>query len=369
MTSKFIIPRRSIRTPAGAILDPVSDKRWINSGRELSFAARIQELRPNEIIGIIKYAPDASFLDPEWLPFDIHYLGIINSIINAFLSAEHSLGNVEPEIAGMLWMQGEFDAVTLQTANDYEQNLTDFIGFIRAETFVTSMPFVIGQIANNGGVWPFGATVQQGQANVAANVFNTKMFITSDIGIKPDNVHYDSAGNIELGIRFADFVNDLLPPANATPQFLDIDNTICLETGTTSPLTYVATMLDEDPITSLTAFVTQVSSGILAQVQLDSGTSEISLIVSAHATVTPGVYPTGITVEDSQGTSATLLVDVHVIDENSTPVFLTSGSFVVSQGATSFTALNAATISDDCPLEPRSARPGVGRETASVEGS
>ncbi|MCH8154164.1 MAG: hypothetical protein IH786_02685 [Proteobacteria bacterium] len=84
----------------------------------------------------------------------------------------------------------------------YEQNLTDFIGAVRTQFGVPNLPFVIGQIhSKNTG--PYKLLIQEAQLNVSLAVPNTALVYTDDLSLWGDLLHYDSAGQLDLGSRFA----------------------------------------------------------------------------------------------------------------------------------------------------------------------
>jgi hypothetical protein len=179
-------------------------------GPEIKLCRDIIELRPNEDIVFVKYAVGGTNLWNDWRPVDgAQYINFMNAIDNALLSVN------EPEIIGMLWMQGESDAwpihSTLEHAQEYEQNLTDFIHQVRIDLGVPDLPFIIGQISQSS-VWPWGDIVRQAQVNVSQTVPNTALFDTNDLSLLSDNMHYNAGGMITLGARFAGAINALTLP-------------------------------------------------------------------------------------------------------------------------------------------------------------
>jgi hypothetical protein len=181
-------------------------------GPEITFGRDMADIHSGDNIELVKYAANGTTLWNDWRPTDgVEYVNFINEVNEALLSVH------EPEIVGMIWMQGEFDAYppesTLSHAEAYEQNLTDFIQSVRSDLGLTDMPLVIGQISE-APVWTWGDIVRQAQLNVSQTVPNTNLVITSDLEIMGDGMHYDANGTMTLGYRFADAMFDLEFPAS-----------------------------------------------------------------------------------------------------------------------------------------------------------
>ena len=182
-------------------------------GPEVTFGRDTADAQLGENIALIKYAVGDTDLANDWLPPDANgqsagpqYTAFMNVVTNALASLEPFY---EPEIIGMIWMQGESDAWhedDLSKAQAYELNLTNFIQSIRSDLGVPNMPFVIGQISTSPS-WTWGDIVCQAQLNVSQTVPNTALVITSDL--PRDSLHYSSAGTMTLGSRFADAMQNL----------------------------------------------------------------------------------------------------------------------------------------------------------------
>jgi len=182
-------------------------------GPEITFCRDIVDAQPEENIVFIKYAVSGTSLWNDWRATDgAQYINFINAVDDALLSVS------EPEVIGMIWMQGESDAwsnhSTLEHAQQYQQNLTVFIQHIRADLAVPDLPFVIGKISQSS-VWTWKDIVRQAQINVSQTVANTAIFSTDDLPRLSDDMHYNASGTITLGQRFADAANTLTLPTNS----------------------------------------------------------------------------------------------------------------------------------------------------------
>jgi hypothetical protein len=181
-------------------------------GPEIKLCRDIVDSRPGEDIVFIKYAVSGTSLWNDWRPVDgVQYINFLNAIDDAVSSVN------EPEIIGMFWMQGESDAwasqSTLEHAQEYEQNLTNFIHQVRTDLGVPDLPFVIARISQSP-TWTWGEIVRQAQLDVGQNVANTAVFDTNDLALLY-NMHYDAVGTITLGERFAAAVDVMTLPTGS----------------------------------------------------------------------------------------------------------------------------------------------------------
>lgn len=176
-------------------------------GPEITLCRDIVDAQPGGEIAFIKYAVSGTTLWNDWEPEGgVQYTNFISTVDDALSTIS------EPEIVGMLWMQGESDAwpsqSTLGHAQEYGQNLTNFIHQVRTDLGVSDLPFIIAQISQST-VWTWGDIVRQAQVNVSQALPNTAIFDTNDLSLLSDNMHYDAGGTIALGARFAATANTL----------------------------------------------------------------------------------------------------------------------------------------------------------------
>jgi hypothetical protein len=108
------------------------------------------------------------------------------------------------EIEGMLWMQGESDAETIEWANAYENNLKILFTDVRKQTKKENLPIVMGRISIGllrETPWCFDYTerVQEAQEKVAAADKNVFIINTNKLKTLKDNTHFNSEAQIWLG--------------------------------------------------------------------------------------------------------------------------------------------------------------------------
>lgn len=198
-------------------------------GIELSFAARLQELYPNEKIAIIKYSRGGTSIDSVaaryfgcWEPdfrgitginqYDYFLETMRNAMNSSDIDGDGQTDRLVPE--GILWMQGESDAVTEEIAGRYYSNLKRLMDLMRAALLTDDLPVVIGKISDSwndpdGKVWDHGELVQYAQEKFARTDGNAAIIRETRYYKYSDPWHYDSKGYIDFGIRFADAVHEL----------------------------------------------------------------------------------------------------------------------------------------------------------------
>jgi hypothetical protein len=172
-------------------------------GPELSFGRSLARLHPNERIGLVKYAIGSTALWDDWNPANpgSHYAKLLEVVRNAIVD----LGpGPAPEIVGVAWMQGESDALEGR-GGEYKSHLIRLIERLRADLKTPGLRFVIGRITND---WPNAALVIRAQDAVGKEVPNTAVVPTDDLSTYKTNArgeqsHYDVAGMVKLGERFA----------------------------------------------------------------------------------------------------------------------------------------------------------------------
>jgi iduronate 2-sulfatase len=122
--------------------------------------------------------------------------------------------------AGIVWMQGESDANNEAVAGRYERNLKRLMDLIRAALRTDDLPVAIGRISDSGReeadgtVWDYGHVVREGQARFVQADACAALVTTTDQYGYSDKWHYDTAGYLDLGRRFAEALHGLSRNAN-----------------------------------------------------------------------------------------------------------------------------------------------------------
>jgi hypothetical protein len=111
---------------------------------------------------------------------------------------------IEWDLAGCLWMQGEHEAgISRKMAQDYDKLLAAFVKSVRRDLEKPDLPFVVGQV--NSHTWAYGETVRKIQAMVCERDPNAVLVETTDLSRKGSggSSHFDADGMLILGSRFA----------------------------------------------------------------------------------------------------------------------------------------------------------------------
>lgn len=187
-------------------------------GPEVSFGHRLQELFPNDDIYLVKEGISSSDLAVDWNPNGTGWVyNRFKERVNAALANLRAAGH-DPKIAGMIWMQGESDALNSSNASSYAANLENFIGKVRGDFNDPDMPFVMGRILPYYDTSPPGgnAKVRLAQETIQnkPGIGKVSWFNTDDLQLAYGG-HYGTQGQIDLGKRFADEFAPVPEPAVA----------------------------------------------------------------------------------------------------------------------------------------------------------
>lgn len=184
-----------------AVLGPEKQTRAA-FGPELSFGHAIAKTFPESDIRLVKYAANGTALYDDWAPGKGKRYTAFMGEVKAALQ-DLTANDINYEISGMLWLQGESDAKE-EMGVDYEGNLLAFIEAVRAELGSPELPFMIARVRDFYGKGRHANMVREAQAFVAELDPNVGWFDTDDCGTLVKGGHYSSDGLIEIGKRFAE---------------------------------------------------------------------------------------------------------------------------------------------------------------------
>lgn len=207
-------------------------------GPELGLAEKLHERYPDETFFIIKCTWSGTDLFNQWLsPTSEGRKGPLYKCKQWLFSSNKKVAGslyrgftayvgtgieylaskgYDVQIAGMCWMQGESDSLSLENAKGYATHLTNFIADIRKEfahcAAKDGIAFVDAYIADNPTYWVFCDEVNASKKQVADSSPMNVLIDTVGAGLScdeepadnPDLAHYDSMSEIKLGHLFAE---------------------------------------------------------------------------------------------------------------------------------------------------------------------
>ena len=192
-----------VDNPAGQV-DTVSQDSWAGAGPALPFALELSKRDPNLVIGLIPCAMEETTIS-QWAR-NLSERSLYGSCLKRARAAS-TMG----EVAGLLFFQGEADAVDpkafpnltpmpTQWASQFSAMVNDF----RSDLLMTQLPLVFAQIGTTTAstqIVPNWDTVKGQQRSV--ELPHTSMITTDDLPLQ-DEVHFTTASYLEIGRRFAD---------------------------------------------------------------------------------------------------------------------------------------------------------------------
>jgi Ca2+-binding EF-hand superfamily protein len=193
-------------------------------GPEIAFGREMAKAWPDETIGIIKLAVGGTSLlawKPDWSKEDADRVGqgrhgsLYKRLMEKVDQAKKA-GDVE--IAGFLWHQGGGDMKNVDVAREYLDNLKALVAAVRNDTGIADLPFLYGSPRREGipddlsdlvpslmeGRYRAAQWVLKAQSDAQNEIPSSKMVILRDIEKHPKNVHFNTAGQLEVGKLFAE---------------------------------------------------------------------------------------------------------------------------------------------------------------------
>ncbi len=167
-------------------------------GPEVTLAHELARAFPKDQIILVKQAASGSFIR-QWLPGQALYKGLLRQI--GFAEEEHTFQQVD----AIVWMQGESDAQSnVKMAAQYGTQLIQLVNHLRQDLNSPHSLFVYGQVDMEHPAFTDSiASVRHQQQLAESQLGNALMVSTTGLGKLSDGIHYNAAGQMELGRRFA----------------------------------------------------------------------------------------------------------------------------------------------------------------------
>lgn len=163
----------------------------------LSFGNEVLMHLPEQTrLGLIQCSISSTRIQ-EWLGDSLHAVKLYSNMLRRGKAAMQS-----GTLKGVLWMQGEGNAEDAQVAAGYDQYLSQFIQNFRRDVGAPSLPFYVGLLPR----WcirPYHDSVNAAIRRTASALPAVYLIETDDLSYKADSLHFDAAGQRELGRRFA----------------------------------------------------------------------------------------------------------------------------------------------------------------------
>ena len=178
-------------------------------GPEVGFARSFTEHMQLENLWLVKYAVGGSSLlawEPEWsaeraaIADDADKGALYPRLIS---HVKQVTRREDAQILACLWKQGESDSRYETAAAEYHENLQRLIQQMRSDLDQPEMQFIIGLSNATPARFTYLSVVRSAQRQVAKSLPNVSLFDTDGLTKHEDDLHYDSAGQLELGRRFA----------------------------------------------------------------------------------------------------------------------------------------------------------------------
>lgn len=178
-------------------------------GPEVSMGATLAEGLPGKKVALIKCAEGGTSLSKDWAPGEKgklyeQFIAFVGQVLKELQAKGDTY-----TLRGMAWHQGESDASL--PAGKYQALLTDFIRHVRADLKVQDMPFVIGEVYDNG----HRDVVREAQKSASTAVPHAAFAAAQGLKTSDQGTHFDAASQIELGKRFAQAMLPLLTAAKS----------------------------------------------------------------------------------------------------------------------------------------------------------
>lgn len=184
-------------------------------GPELALAHGFAAAHPGRKVRLLKFAIGTTSIRawaPDWSAeaaavVGNESFGALYPRLRDFVRTE--LG-VDQAPHAILWFQGERDARFAPAAADYGPRLDEFIRRLRSDLSAPEAWFILGTV---NPPYPDAGVVAATQRTTPERLSRIKVVSSEGLTKRADHLHYDTAGQWELGRRFARELLSTLPAA------------------------------------------------------------------------------------------------------------------------------------------------------------
>ena len=206
-----------------------------NFGPEIAFGREMARTWPGETIGIVKQSVGGTGVlawNPNWTKEQAARTGDARkgNLWKALTGkVRDACAAADCEIVGFVWLQGGKDMLKVDTGREYGDNLKALVQGIRKEFDVPRLPFVLGSYRAKGipddlsgmeekvkALVPRQGAyyVLQAQYEAEKKLAPANMVPLVDIEKHPNDVHFNTAGQLKTGRLFAGGYLELVKETN-----------------------------------------------------------------------------------------------------------------------------------------------------------
>lgn len=206
------LPQEYAKAPANVHLfesgklRPLSARADGEFGPEISFGHELAKAMPDRVIIFVKHSTGGTSLDKDWNPSNRNrlYDKLLANYKEATKGQKH-------ELVAVLWSQGGADAKDEASAKAYAARFKEFIESLRKDLDAPKLPFYFSGAKPDDPVtpgmksrFPHIEHIRTAYVETAKTVPQTMMVSTVGLKMGRDGIHYDTAGQIDFGKRYAE---------------------------------------------------------------------------------------------------------------------------------------------------------------------
>lgn len=179
------------------------------AGPSLAFADHLSKLLPQAEIGLVLCAKGGSSIF-DWTP------AVSRSSLFGSCVARASEAGKQGHLAGLIWYQGETDAMTEEDARTWSSRFRVLLAAFRSSLSAPQLPVVVTVLGPNPNQERFGwwDIVQQQQLAMGLSSDGSVAIVSAnDLPVQKNSpVHLMTEGYVALGHRYGDAMYELLKP-------------------------------------------------------------------------------------------------------------------------------------------------------------
>jgi hypothetical protein len=192
----------SARHPLHTLCEPGMMDEKAGVGPGIDFAAELLKQEDDVLIALVPCAKGGSWIN-LWLPEGEFYEKAISRVKKSLSDFPEGTAR----LAGILWLQGESDAIENRYP-DYEEKLDRMVADFRDELGAPDLPFVactIGSFIRTTGKYKYGKEINKALLGLPDRVANTACVDARDLkdGHVGDFMHYNTESHKLIGERYA----------------------------------------------------------------------------------------------------------------------------------------------------------------------